>query len=174
MSDLYCGFTKEQILAATDHTVLSTTAVLSDILRICDEGVKYATASVCIPSCYVADAVKHLKGRLPVCTVIGFPNGYSTKESKVFEAQKAVADSALEIDTVINVGMLKDGRYDEILDELKAIKAACGDKILKVIVETCLLTQEEKVKICKIVMESGADFIKTSTGFPKAEPPLRT
>ncbi|MBR6593633.1 MAG: deoxyribose-phosphate aldolase [Clostridia bacterium] len=155
----------EDILKRCDHTLLSQNATWEDIRAICDEGIKYSTASVCIPAAYVAEAKKYVGGRLKICTVIGFPNGYSTTATKVFECRDAIANGADEIDTVINIGFLKGGRYDAILEELKALKAECGDKVLKVIIETCLLTDEEKIKMCEIVTESGADYIKTSTGF---------
>ena len=134
---------------------------------LCDDGIRYGTASVCIPPSYVRQAAEYLGGRLAVCTVIGFPNGYSTTGIKVFEAADAIANGADEIDMVINIGWVKDKKYDDILSEIKAVKTACDGKILKVIIETCLLTQEEKIKMCNIVSESGADFIKTSTGFSK-------
>ncbi len=155
----------EDILKRCDHTLLSQNATWEDIRAICDEGIKYSTASVCIPAAYVAEAKKYVGGRLKICTVIGFPNGYSTTATKVFECRDAIANGADEIDTVINIGFLKGGRYDAILEELKALKAECGDKVLKVIIETCLLTDGEKIKMCEIVTESGADYIKTSTGF---------
>ena len=154
-----------EILSKCDHTLLAQSATFDDIRAICDDGIKYSTASVCIPPAYVKEAKEYVKDKLAICTVIGFPNGYSTKEVKVFEAKDAIANGADEIDTVINVGHLKAKRYGEILDELRALREACGDKILKVIIETCLLTEEEKIKMCEIVTESGADYIKTSTGF---------
>lgn len=154
-----------EILSKCDHTLLSVNATEEDIKSICDDGLKYGTASVCIPTCYVKLAKEYTKGKLPICTVIGFPNGYSKTEVKIFEAEEAVLDGADEIDMVINIGMLKSGNFSSVLDEIKRVKAAVGDKILKVIIETCLLTESEKVKMCKIVSESGADFIKTSTGF---------
>lgn len=154
-----------EILARCDHTLLGQTATWEDIKAICDDGIKYSTASVCIPAAYVKEAKEYVGDRLQICTVIGFPNGYSTTATKVFECADAIANGADEIDTVINVGYLKSARYDEILDELKQLKATCGDKILKVIIETCLLTDDEKVKMCEIVTRSGADYIKTSTGF---------
>lgn len=154
-----------EILSKCDHTLLSQTATWEDIKAICDDGMKYSTASVCIPAAYVKEAKEYVGDRLQICTVIGFPNGYSTTATKVFECADALANGADEIDTVINVGHLKSARYDEILDELKQLKATCGDKILKVIIETCLLTDDEKVKMCEIVTASGADYIKTSTGF---------
>lgn len=154
-----------EILSKCDHTLLSPSATLSDIKRICDEGMIYNVASVCIPACYVADAKKYTEGKLKICTVIGFPNGYNSTAAKVFEAKDAIAAGADEIDTVINIGYLKAGRHEDILSELRAIKKVCADKILKVIIETCLLTEEEKITMCRIITESGADFIKTSTGF---------
>ena len=154
-----------EILARCDHTLLGQTATWEDIKAICDDGMKFSTASVCIPAAYVREAKEYVGDKLQICTVIGFPNGYSTTATKVFECADAIANGADEIDTVINVGYLKSARYDEILDELKQLKATCGDKILKVIIETCLLTDDEKVKMCEIVTLSGADYIKTSTGF---------
>ena len=153
------------ILSRCDHTLLSQSATWEDIKAICDDGMKYKTASVCIPAAYVKEAKDYVGDKLAICTVIGFPNGYSTTAVKVFECEDAIRNGADEIDTVINVGHLKSGRYDEILAELKALKAACGDKILKVIIETCLLTDDEKIKMCELVTLSGADYIKTSTGF---------
>ena len=155
----------KNILAVCDHTLLSVTAKWEEIRAICDDGIKFGTASVCIPPSYVKRAKEYVGDKLAICTVIGFPNGYSTTATKVYETADAVRCGADEIDMVINVGMLKDGMYDELLDEIKAIKAACGGKLLKVIIETCLLTDEEKVKMCEIVSASGADYIKTSTGF---------
>lgn len=157
----------EKILSHCDHTLLAVDATWSDIKQICDDGMKYKTASVCIPASYVKQASEYVDGKLAICTVIGFPNGYSTAAVKAFEAKNAVENGADEIDMVINVGYAKDGRFDEILNEIKEVKAACGDKILKVIIETCLLTDEEKIEMCRVVTESGADFIKTSTGFSK-------
>ncbi len=159
---------KQQVYAAIDHTLLKQQATWEDIRAICDEALEYGTASVCIPPCYVRRAAEYLAGRLPVCTVIGFPNGNSTTACKVFEAKEAVENGAEEIDMVINIGELKAGNSAYVLEEIKAIKAAIGDKILKVIIETCLLTEEEKIEMCRIVTESGADFIKTSTGFSTA------
>ena len=153
------------ILSRCDHTLLSQSATWEDIQAICDDGMKYKTASVCIPAAYVKEAKEYVGDKLAICTVIGFPNGYSTTAVKVFECEDALKNGADEIDTVINVGHLKSGRYDEILAELKALKAACGEKILKVIIETCLLTDDEKIKMCELVTLSGADYIKTSTGF---------
>ena len=154
-----------KILNKCDHTLLAQSATWEDIRGICDDGMKFSTASVCIPAYYVKAAKEYVGDKLAICTVIGFPNGYSTTAAKVFEAADAVKNGADEVDMVINIGMLKDKKYAEILDEINAIKAACGDKILKVIIETCLLTDEEKIKMCEIVSESDADFIKTSTGF---------
>jgi len=155
----------QKILSKCDHTLLSQSATWDDIRAICDDGIKFSTASVCIPAAYVKQAKEYVGDKLQICTVIGFPNGYSTTAVKVFECEDAIKNGADEIDTVINVGFLKAKRYDEILNELKALKAACGEKILKVIIETCLLTDEEKIKMCEIVTQSGADYIKTSTGF---------
>lgn len=154
-----------QILSKVDHTLLSQDATWSQIQALCDEGMKYKTASVCIPAAFVKQAKDYVGTNLAICTVIGFPNGYSTTETKVFETKDAVKNGADEIDMVIHIGMLKEKRYEDIIAEIKAIKAACGDKILKVIIETCLLTDEEKIEMCRIVGEAGADYIKTSTGF---------
>ena len=159
---------QKDVLAIVDHTLLLQTATWEEIKAICDDGMKYETASVCIPTCYVKQAKEYMGDKCKVCTVIGFPNGNYTTETKVFETKDALANGADEIDMVINVGMLKAGEYDYVLNEIKAIKEACGDHILKVIIETCLLTDEEKIKMCEIVTESGADFIKTSTGFSTA------
>lgn len=158
----------KDILSKVDHTELKQTARWEDIKLLCDQGVKYGVASVCIPPSYVKDAVIYLDGKLPVCTVIGFPNGYNTTACKVHETADAIANGADEIDMVINIGWLKDKKYDMILDEINAIKEVCNGKILKVIIETCLLTEEEKVVMCEIVSRSNADFIKTSTGFSTA------
>ena len=155
----------DQILSKVDHTLLAQDATWSQIKAICDDGMKYKTASVCIPAAFVKQAKEYVKDRLAICTVIGFPNGYSTTATKVFETKDAIENGADEIDMVIHVGALRAMQYDEVLAEIKAIKAACGDKILKVIIETCLLTEEEKIQMCRIVGESGADYIKTSTGF---------
>ena len=155
----------QKILSAVDHTLLAQTATWEQIRVLCDEGIEYHTASVCIPPSFVSRARRYAGGRLKICTVIGFPNGYSETSVKVFETRTAIASGADEIDMVINLGDLKDGRDDAVLDEIKAVKAACGEKILKVIIETCLLTQEEKIRMCRIVTDAGADFIKTSTGF---------
>lgn len=155
----------KKILERVDHTLLSQTATLDDIYAICDDGIKYRTASVCIPACYVKEAKEYVGDKVQICTVIGFPNGYSTTQSKCFEAQDAVVNGADEIDMVINIGWLKSMRYDDILSEINLVKKSCGAKILKVIIETCLLTDDEKIKMCEIVSESNADFIKSSTGF---------
>lgn len=155
----------KEILNKVDHTLLNPAATWDEIKDICDDGMKYKTASVCIPASYVKAAKEYVGDGLKICTVIGFPNGYSTTATKCFEAKDAVLNGADEIDMVINIGWLKDKRYDEILDEIKLIKAECNGKILKVIIETCLLTDEEKIKMCEVVSASGADFIKTSTGF---------
>ena len=155
----------KDILRRCDHTLLSQGATWAEIRALCDDGVKYGCASVCIPASYVKQAAEYLGGRLPVCTVIGFPNGYDTTAAKCFEAEDAVKNGADEIDMVINIGWAKDGRWEDLLSEIRAVKAACGDHILKVIIECCLLTEAEKIKLCEIVTESGADFIKTSTGF---------
>ena len=158
----------KDILAVCDHTLLLQTSTWEEIRGICDDAMKYHTASVCIPPCYVRQAADYMQGRIPVCTVIGFPNGNHTTACKVFETKDAVANGADEIDMVINVGMLKAKNDDYVLNEIREIKAACEGRILKVIIETCLLTDEEKIKMCGIVTASGADFIKTSTGFSTA------
>ena len=155
----------KDILCRCDHTLLTQGATWAEIRALCDDGVKYGCASVCIPASYVARAAEYLHGRLPVCTVIGFPNGYSTTAAKCFEARDAVENGADEIDMVINIGWATDGRWDDLLSEIQAVKAACGGRILKVILECCLLTEEEKSRLCEVVTGSGADFIKTSTGF---------
>ena len=156
---------KQEILKKVDHTVLSQTAKWEDIQKICDDGIKFNVASVCIPPYYVSKAKEYVKDKIKICTVIGFPNGYNNTNVKVYETEQAVQDGADEIDMVINIGALKDKKYDYIKNEIEQIKKACNNKILKVIIETCLLTDEEKVKMCEIVEESGADYIKTSTGF---------
>ena len=156
---------KQEILNKVDHTILAQTTKWEDIKKICDDGMKYNTASVCIPPSYVEQAKKYVGDKLKICTVIGFPNGYNTTNVKVYETLEAIEKGADEIDMVINIGWLKGKKYEEIENEIKAIKNVCGDKILKVIIETCLLTDEEKVKMCEIVDKSGADYIKTSTGF---------
>ncbi len=158
----------KEILKVCDHTLLSVQATWDEIRAICEDGMKFETASVCIPASYVKRAKEYVGDKLAICTVIGFPNGYSTTATKVYETADAIKNGADEIDMVINIGMLKDKMYTEILEEIKAIKAACGEKILKVIIETCLLTDDEKVKMCQIVSEAGADYIKTSTGFSTA------
>ena len=155
----------KEILSKVDHTLLTQTATWNEIKLICDDGVKYGCASVCIPPSFVKKASEYVEGKIKICTVIGFPNGYNTTAVKCFEAKTAIDEGADEIDMVINIGMLKEKRFDDLLFEIKSIKETCGDKILKVIIETCLLTEEEKVKMCQIVSASGADFIKTSTGF---------
>ena len=155
----------KDILRRCDHTLLSQGATWSEIRALCDDGAAYGCASVCIPASYVAQAAEYLGGKLPVCTVIGFPNGYSTTATKCFETEDAVKNGASEIDMVINIGWVKDGLYDKVLEEIRAVKAACGGKLLKVIIETCLLTEDEKIRLCGVVTESGADYIKTSTGF---------
>ena len=155
----------KEILSKCDHTLLAQGATWKEIRAICDDGMKYHTASVCIPASYVKQAKAYVGDKLPICTVIGFPNGYDTTKSKCFEASDAVENGADEVDMVINIGWVKDKKWDALLDEIKAVKAACHGKLLKVIIETCLLTDEEKIKMCQIVSDSGADFIKTSTGF---------
>ena len=157
-----------QILAKCDHTLLTQTATWEDIKKICDDGMKYNTASVCIPPYFVKQAKEYVVEKLAICTVIGFPNGYNTTAVKVFETMDAIKDGADEIDMVINIGALKAGMDDYIINEIKEIKAACGEKILKVIIETCLLNEDEKIRMCKNVTAAGADFIKTSTGFSTA------
>lgn len=155
----------KEILAVCDHTLLLQGSTWDEIKGICDDAKKYKTASICIPPCYVKMAKDYLGDEVAICTVIGFPNGNMTTATKVFETKDALSNGADEIDMVINIGMLKAGEYDYVLNEIKEIKAACGNNILKVIIETCLLTDEEKIKMCEIVTESGADYIKTSTGF---------
>ena len=157
-----------QILSRCDHTLLSQAATWEEIRAICDDGMKYKTASVCIPASFVRQAKEYVGDRLAICTVIGFPNGYSTTAVKCFETVYSVANGSDEIDMVINIGWVKEGKFDELRDEIAAVKAACGGKLLKVIIETCLLTDEEKICMCKVVSASGADYIKTSTGFSKA------
>jgi len=153
------------ILRTVDHTYLSQTAVWENIKTLCDEGIKYSVASVCIPPSFVQKAYEYLENSLPLCTVIGFPNGYSTSRTKCYEAQDAVKNGASEIDMVIDIGFVKSGSFDKVLDEIKSVRAVCRDKILKVIIETCLLRGAEKITLCEVVSCSGADFIKTSTGF---------
>ena len=155
----------QEILARVDHTLLRQTAAWEEIQRICEEGMEFHTASVCIPPCYVREARAFLGDRLPVCTVIGFPNGSSTTASKVFETEDAVQNGAAEIDMVISIGHVKAGNYGYVEKEIREIKQACQGRVLKVIIETCLLTQEEKIRLCQVVGQSGADYIKTSTGF---------
>lgn len=155
----------KEIMSKVDHTLLTQTATVEEIKRICDDAVAYGTASVCIPPCYVGFAKEYLNGKVAVCTVIGFPNGYNATSVKRAETAQAIRDGADEIDMVINISDVKNGRYEAVLEEIKQLKAVCGEKVLKVIIETCLLTEEEKIKMCEIVTLSGADFIKTSTGF---------
>ena len=155
----------KDILSRVDHTLLSQSATWAEIQAICDDGVKYGCASVCIPASYVKQAAEYVAGKIAVCTVIGFPTGYDTTAAKCFEAADAVKNGASEIDMVINIGWVKDGLYDRVLDEIKQVKAACAGKLLKVIIETCMLTDAEKIEMCRVVSESGADYIKTSTGF---------
>lgn len=157
-----------EVLKHVDHTLLAQGATWEEIKQICDDAVEFQTASVCIPPSYVKQASEYLGDRIPVCTVIGFPNGYMTTAVKEFETKDAIANGAKEIDMVINIGWLKDQKYDLLEEEIRTLKAACGEKILKVIIETCLLTEEEKIKMCEIITKAGADYIKTSTGFSKA------
>lgn len=159
---------RKEILKTVDHTLLAQTATWEEIRKICDDAVTYGTASVCIPPSYVKQAYEYLGKEKTICTVIGFPNGYNTTAVKEFETKDAIANGADEIDMVINLGWVKDRRYDWIEQEIRVLKVACGEKILKVIIETCLLTQEEKIELCKVVTAAGADFIKTSTGFSTA------
>ena len=158
----------KEILSKVDHTLLTQAATWAEIKAICDDGMKYQTASVCIPASYVKQAKDYVGDKLTICTVIGFPNGYDTTAAKCFEAEDAVNNGASEIDMVINIGWVKDGLYDRVLDEIRAVKDACQGRLLKVIIETCLLTDDEKRKMCDIVCEAGADYIKTSTGFSTA------
>ena len=155
----------QAILSKVDHTLLAQGATWEQIRAICDDGIRYGCASVCIPASYVRQAAEYVDGKIPVCTVIGFPNGYDTTAAKCFEATDAVANGASEVDMVINIGWVKDRRYDDVLAEIKAVKEACKGRLLKVIIETCLLTDEEKIEMCRVVSQSGADYIKTSTGF---------
>ena len=155
----------QDILARVDHTLLAQGATWGEIKTICDDGVKYGCASVCIPASYVKQAAEYVDGKIAICTVIGFPNGYDTTAAKCFEASDAVANGASEIDMVINIGWVKDGLYDKVLSEIRDVKGHCRGKLLKVIIETCLLTDAEKIELCRVVSESGADYIKTSTGF---------
>ena len=158
----------QDILSRVDHTLLAQGATWKEIKAICDDGIKYGCASVCIPASYVKQAAEYVAGKIPVCTVIGFPNGYDTTAAKCFMASDAVANGADEVDMVINIGWAKDGLWEKITEEIAAVKTACNGKLLKVIIETCLLTDEEKIALCKCVSDSGADYIKTSTGFSKA------
>ena len=158
----------KKILAACDHTLLSQTATWEDIQAVIDDGIKYGTASVCIPPSFVRRAAGYADGRIKICTVIGFPNGYSTTRTKRFETEDAIRAGADEIDMVVNIGEVKAHHFDAVTDEIRILKSACGDKVLKVIIETCLLTDEEKIAMCRAVTEAGADFIKTSTGFSTA------
>ena len=155
----------KDILAKCDHTLLTQTATWAEIKGVCDDGMKYHTASVCIPASYVKQAKEYVGDKLPICTVIGFPNGYDTTAAKCFMASDAVANGADEVDMVINIGWAKDGLWERITEEIAAVKTACNGKLLKVIIETCLLTDEEKIKLCEVVSNSHADYIKTSTGF---------
>ena len=155
----------DKILNKVDHTLLSQKATWDEIRSICDDGIKYRCASICIPASYVELATEYVNGKVPVCTVIGFPNGYDTTEAKCFMASDAADKGASEIDMVVNIGWIKDKKWNDILDEIKKIKKACKGKLLKVIIETCMLNDEEKIKMCEIVTKSGADYIKTSTGF---------
>ena len=154
-----------EILNKCDHTLLRVDCTSEEIRAICDQGIKYHCASVCIPPCHVAGAKRYVGDRLKICTVIGFPNGYSTTKVKLTEAQDAAENGADEIDMVINIGYVKEGAYDKVYEEIRRLRLACPDKVLKVIIETCLLTEEEKIEMCRVVSEAGADFIKTSTGF---------
>ena len=155
----------KEILSKCDHTLLAQTATWEEIKSICDDGMKYSCASVCIPASYVKQAAEYVDGKLPICTVIGFPNGYDTTNAKCFMAYDAVENGAEEVDMVINLGWVKDQKWDDVLDEIREVKDSCNGKLLKVIIECCFLTDEEKIKLCEIVTESGADYIKTSTGF---------
>ncbi len=156
---------KQEILSKVDHTLLKQTATWDQIRVICDEGAAHQTASVCIPPCFVKRAKEYVQGKVAICTVIGFPNGNMTTAAKVFETEDAVRNGADEIDMVINIGDVKEGNYTKVLEEIRAIKKACNGKLLKVIIETCLLTGEEKIQMCHVVTDAGADYIKTSTGF---------
>lgn len=156
---------KKEILGKVDHTLLAQTATWEEIKELCDDAIRYETASVCIPPSFAKAAKEYVDGKMKICTVIGFPNGYNTTETKVFETENAIENGADEIDMVINLGWVKEGKFDLIKAEIKALKEVCKDKILKVIIETCLLTEEEKIKMCEVVTTAGADYIKTSTGF---------
>ena len=157
--------THSEVLKMVDHTLLAQTATWEEIRQICDDGLRYGTASVCIPPCYVAAAAEYVQGKLPICTVIGFPNGNHTTEAKIYEAKDAIANGASELDMVINIGALKAKNYAYAQNEIEKLKEVCDNKILKVIIETCLLNEEEKIKMCEIVTQAKADYIKTSTGF---------
>lgn len=159
---------RKELCATVDHTLLKQTATWKEIQALCDDAIAFGTASVCIPPCYVKQAHEYVQGKMAICTVIGFPNGNNTTASKVFETRDAIENGADEVDMVINIGMLKAGEKEYVEDEIRRIKASAGDKILKVIIETCLLTDEEKIAMCEIVTRAGADFIKTSTGFSTA------
>ena len=156
---------QKKVLSIVDHTLLGVDATWEDIRQILDDGIKFGCASACIPAAYVKEAAEYVDGKLPICTVIGFPNGYSTTAVKAFEAKDAIANGAAEIDMVIHVGAVKNRRYEAIEEEIRQIKEVCGSKVLKVIIETCLLSEEEKIKMCEVVTKAGADYIKTSTGF---------
>lgn len=157
--------THSEVLKMVDHTLLAQTATWEEIRQICDDGLRYGTASVCIPPCYVAAAAEYVQGKLSICTVIGFPNGNHTTEAKIYEAKDAIANGASELDMVINIGALKAKNYAYVQNEIEKLKEVCDNKILKVIIETCLLNEEEKIKMCEIVTQAKADYIKTSTGF---------
>lgn len=157
--------THSEVLKMVDHTLLAQTATWEEIRQICDDGLRYGTASVCIPPCYVAAAAEYVQGKLPICTVIGFPNGNHTTEAKIYEAKDAIANGASELDMVINIGALKAKNYAYVQNEIEKLKEVCDNKILKVIIETCLLNEEEKIKMCEIVTQAKTDYIKTSTGF---------
>ena len=159
---------KKDVLKIVDHTLLGQSATWADIRQILDDAMKYGTASACIPAAYVKQAAEYVQGKLAICTVIGFPNGYNTTAVKVFETKDAIANGAQEIDMVINIGLLKDKRYQEVEDEIRQLPEACEGRILKVIIETCLLSEEEKIKMCELVTNAGAEYIKTSTGFSTA------
>ena len=161
------NMTTEKLCSMVDHTLLTQTSTWADIRQLCDDAMAYKTASAVIPPCYVKQAAEYVQGKVPICTVIGFPNGNTTTASKVFEAKEAIENGASEIDMVINLGMLRAGDTDYVRSEIQALKAVCGERVLKVIIETCLLTEEEKITMCRLVTEAGADFIKTSTGFSK-------
>ena len=154
-----------EIISRVDHTLLRPDAVWEDIRTVCDEAIRFGAASVCIPPCFVKSAVNYAAGAIPICTVIGFPNGYSTTDSKKYEVQEALRNGASELDMVVNIGSIKAHEFDKVFDELITIRGACGDSVLKVIVETCLLSEEEKIVMCQLISDSGANFIKTSTGF---------